>query len=156
MTKPVEKPAPPENQAPLDWGTPAQLLRQLGLMAIVLVCWGLVLGVILAPQPGPLIPDIPVGQELTWEKHVYPILQRHCVLCHGAAGGLALTSYERALAGGASGPAIVPGDAANSLLYRLLLGPADGVPAMPLGQPLLPQETTDLIGAWINQLSAAP
>ena len=132
VTKPMEEHAQPEKQAPLDWGTPAQLVRQLGLIALVLACWGLVLGVILAPQPGLPIADIPAGQQLTWDEHVYPIMQRNCVLCHGASGGLALTSYERALAGSASGPAIVPGDAANSLLYKLLLGPAEGLPAMPL------------------------
>ena len=145
-----------EGQAPLAWGTPAQLFRQLGLMAAILAGWGLVLGVILAPQPGPAIADIAAGQQLTWEEHIYPIMQRHCLLCHGAAGGLALSSYERALAGGVNGAVIVPGDAANSLLYRLLLGPAEGLPAMPLGQPPLPQETIDLVGAWIDQLPAAP
>ena len=35
-------------------------------------------------------------------------------------------------------------------------GPAEGLPAMPLGQPQLPTGTITLIGDWINQLSATP
>jgi hypothetical protein len=41
--------------------------------------------------------------------------------CHGAAasGGLNLSTYADAMQGGSSGPAIVPGDSANSLLVTV-------------------------------------
>ena len=43
---------------------------------------------------------------------VAPIFERHCVSCHHgekAKGGLVLGDADHALAGGESGPAIVPG-----------------------------------------------
>jgi mono/diheme cytochrome c family protein len=46
------------------------------------------------------------------------LFQAKCATCHGAGalGGLNLSTYSDALKGGASGPLIIPGDSANSLL----------------------------------------
>ena len=52
---------------------------------------------------------------------IEPLLTAKCVSCHGPGkqeGGLRLESLPAALEGGDSGPAIVPGDAARSLLVR--------------------------------------
>jgi len=68
---------------------------------------------------------------------------------------LSLASYEQALRGGRNGPAIIPGNAEGSLLYRTLLGPVDGIPQMPLGQAQLSSEEIGLIRGWINQLPTA-
>ena len=144
-----------KEKQPLTWGSVKQIRQQVGILLTVVACWGLVLGVIMAPQPQDDLPAVVAGEALTWDQHIYPIMQRHCTLCHGASGGLSLATYESALAGGVNGPAIIPGDAENSLLYVLLLGPAQGIPAMPLGQATLPQATIDLIGQWIDQLPAA-
>ncbi len=56
-----------------------------------------------------------------FEKDVRPLLKAKCVSCHGPdkqEGGLRLDSLQSALKGGDSGPAIVPGDAAKSLLVK--------------------------------------
>lgn len=54
-------------------------------------------------------------------KQVAPLLARHCLECHNSSdpkGGLDLTRAEGLAAGGDSGSAIVPGDAAASLLWQ--------------------------------------
>jgi len=54
-----------------------------------------------------------------FEKEIRPILANRCQECHGATkqkGGLRLDSQGFALAGGNSGPAVVPGKPAESLL----------------------------------------
>lgn len=63
---------------------------------------------------------IPAGP-LTWNDTIGPILEAKCTTCHGegAMGGLNLTTYESAMTGGASGPAIVPGDSQGSLLVQI-------------------------------------
>jgi len=54
----------------------------------------------------------------TWNNSVGAMLEAECSLCHGDAGGLDLSTWLGALSGGDSGPAILPGDAANSILVR--------------------------------------
>jgi cytochrome b subunit of formate dehydrogenase len=54
----------------------------------------------------------------TWDSAVGAVFQAQCGACHGSFGGLNLSTYADALKGGASGVAIVPGDAVNSLLVQ--------------------------------------
>lgn len=136
------------------WGTPRQIGRQLGWALLGAALWAMLLGILVAPRGGE-ITSVSPGEALTWDGQIYPLLQRHCVLCHGNSGGLSLASYEQALRGGRNGPSIVPGNAEASLLYRTLLGPADGIPQMPLGQAQLSPEEIGFIRDWINQLPAA-
>lgn len=71
-----------------------------------------------------------------------------CVACHGGAkpaGGLNLTSRDGALAGGKSGPALSPGNAQSSSIYRMA---AAG--KMPPGSPLSKGEVASLEG-WIEK-----
>ena len=54
-------------------------------------------------------------------RDVRPILEARCVSCHGPKkqrGDLRLDRKAAALKGGESGPVIVPGKSANSLLLR--------------------------------------
>lgn len=56
-----------------------------------------------------------------FEQHVRPLLAGKCVKCHGPdkqEGGLRLDSLAAMLAGGDSGPAVVPGEVAESLLVE--------------------------------------
>ncbi len=81
---------------------------------------------------------------------IRPIMERTCWNCHSEkvkSSGLDLSSREGALAGGSRGPAIVPGNAEASRLYRQLVG-IEG-PAMPLGGPLTAAEI-DAVKNWIN------
>ena len=53
-----------------------------------------------------------------FETEIRPLLAEQCFQCHGAAletpfGGLRLDSRDGLLAGGDSGPAVVPGDPAR-------------------------------------------
>src|SRR5437763_14233022 len=68
----------------------------------------------------------------TPDKEVLPILQR-CYQCHGETlqmSKLDLRTRAAMLKGGASGPAIVPGDSAASLLYKRVTGQQQ--PIMPM------------------------
>jgi formate dehydrogenase gamma subunit len=55
---------------------------------------------------------------LTWDSSISALVQAECASCHGAGalGGLNLSTYSDTMRGGASGPVIIPGDGANSLL----------------------------------------
>jgi hypothetical protein len=85
------------------------------------------------------------------DQVVHGILQKNCLACHGAAtsGGLDLRTRETALKGGTRGPALVPGQADNSLLYRAIR--QDGELAMPPGRAKLPSKEVDAIRAWIER-----
>src|SRR6056297_1918272 len=54
-----------------------------------------------------------------FEKEVRPLLIKHCYDCHSAesdiSGGLGLDSRHAILAGGDTGPALVPGEPEKSL-----------------------------------------
>jgi mono/diheme cytochrome c family protein len=57
---------------------------------------------------------------LTWADTFGPAFDQLCSDCHGGnrrLGGLSLATYEAAVAGGVSGPGIVPGDPEASALY---------------------------------------
>src|SRR5688572_4010971 len=58
-----------------------------------------------------------------FEEQVRPILATKCLKCHGdekQKGGLRLDSSEALLAGGDSGPAVMPGKPADSLLIEAI------------------------------------
>jgi hypothetical protein len=65
--------------------------------------------------------ETPAADSDFFEKKIRPVLVEHCYKCHGngkAKGGLSLASRDALLKGGDSGPALVPGDAAKSLLLQ--------------------------------------
>ena len=57
-----------------------------------------------------------------FDKNVRPVLVNHCSTCHSAetkpAGGLRVDDRNGLLTGGNSGPAVVPGKPAESLLLK--------------------------------------
>lgn len=62
-----------------------------------------------------------LGLTLVTEADVLPILQARCVACHGKSeqrGGLDLRTQAARLAGGESGPALVPGKPDESLIIQ--------------------------------------
>jgi hypothetical protein len=76
------------------------------------------------------------------------LLARHCLECHDEAsksGGLNLSRRESAFAGGDSGNVIVPGEAAESLLWQYVESDE-----MPRDRPLLSRQEKDLLRAWIE------
>src|SRR5262249_38807266 len=90
-----------------------------------------------------------------FKQKVAPIFERNCAMCHGASvqrSGLDLRGEEAILKGGARGPAVVPGNAEKSLLYRLITRREE--PAMPLGMDKLGEADVAVIAQWINGLTA--
>jgi nitrate/TMAO reductase-like tetraheme cytochrome c subunit len=79
--------------------------------------------------------------DLTWNDLVAPILEARCTACHGGTAGLYLESYEGLMDGGNLGPAIIPGNAEESLLVVL----------QQRGHPnSLASRELDWIVQWIN------
>lgn len=78
------------------------------------------------------------------------ILKSHCVACHGQSGmsDLDLRTREGLLQGGKRGSALVPGDAAASMLSRAVRH--EGELAMPLQSPPLPARDIGVLEDWIN------
>jgi cytochrome b subunit of formate dehydrogenase len=70
------------------------------------------------PTPKP-DPNRPVGAD-TWEGFYQALFRNRCDTCHGntKVGGLTLRTYQDALKGGKSGPAIIPGDPDQSFLVQ--------------------------------------
>ena len=95
-----------------------------------------------APAPPPASPEF-------FETRVRPILANNCYGCHtnSALGGLRVDSREALLKGGVSGPSLVPGDPAKSLLITAVL--QTGELKMPKGSKLKSEEIDDLT-AWVK------
>ncbi len=78
-----------------------------------------------APAPAAVTPP-PAGgpPAVTFEQHIRPIFKAFCFDCHGAEaehkGQLDLRLRRLIVKGGESGPAIVPGDTAASLILEKL------------------------------------
>src|SRR5262245_14946761 len=74
-----------------------------------------------------------------FNRDVKPVLAQHCVGCHGPEkqrASLRLDTAAALLEGGNSGPAVVPGKSADSLLLKAVTA-AEGVKAMPPKGPRL-------------------
>jgi hypothetical protein len=88
-------------------------------------------------------------QSAFFEAKIRPIFVEHCWKCHtdDEQGNLRLDSRDSALAGGDSGPALVPGDAAASLLVKAVryADPAYQMP--PSGK--LPAAAVAAIEEWV-------
>ena len=66
-------------------------------------------------------PSITPAQVDFFEQRIRPFLANDCYECNGAKkqkGGLRVDSRDGLRQGGDSGPAVVPGDAAGSLLIQ--------------------------------------
>jgi hypothetical protein len=94
-----------------------------------------------------------LAQTQVSEKEVLPILEKKCFQCHGEAlkmANLDLRSREAMLKGGDKGPALAPGHAADSLLYKRITGAEQ--PKMPMAPlPGLEASEIALLKDWIDQ-----
>lgn len=90
------------------------------------------------------------AEPLTFEKHVRPILKAQCFHCHGEDGeaknGLDVRLARFIQKGGESGPAIIPGKAAESHLLQLVKKGE-----MPKGKAKLKDKEIAIIEQWISQ-----
>ena len=78
------------------------------------------------------------------------VLLQNCAGCHGQAqvSGLDLRTRDGLLRGGSRGPAVLPGDAEGSLLYRAVLQAGDL--SMPPESDPLPAESVTVLKRWID------
>ena len=92
------------------------------------------------------------NEPINFTDHIRPIMERACWNCHGEAAQLSdldLSSRDGALEGGTKGPAIVPGRAEDSLLFRMVAGLDQ--PSMPMtGDPLSDTELA-AVRTWIDE-----
>ena len=96
------------------------------------------------------------GDDAQFRDQVAPILEQHCLRCHDGTkpkGGLALGEPKHLLAGGESGPAIVAGKPAESLLLEYISGDK---PEMPKDAPPLSAAQVTAIEKWIAAGAAWP
>src|SRR5262249_51246023 len=80
----------------------------------------------------------------------YSILQKNCMMCHGAAktSGLDLRTVESALVGGDHGKVIMPFEPDESRLLKLVSHEA--APSMPPGNRRLSNEDIETLRNWIE------
>ncbi len=87
--------------------------------------------------------------DVLFERDIRPIFKEHCWHCHGeeaeVEGNLDLRLAHFMLAGGDSGPALVAGDHADSLVYQRI---ADG--DMPPGEIKVSADQQQLLARWID------
>lgn len=87
-----------------------------------------------------------------WTQKIQPLLDMHCVKCHGPLeqnGDLNLDTPEAVARGGSGGKAVVPGAPENSPLYQYLAPDSD--PHMPPEKQLTEGQRSD-VSEWILAL----
>ncbi len=91
------------------------------------------------------------NEPINFTDHIRPIMERACWNCHGEAAQLSdldLSSREGALEGGTKGPAIVPGRAEDSRLFRMVAGLDQ--PFMPMSGDALSDAELAAVRTWID------
>lgn len=101
-----------------------------------------------------------VGAEVEYLRDVKPLLQARCYACHGSLkqeGGLRLDTAASILQGGESGPAVVAGEAAGSLLVQRVAtaDPDDRMPPEHEGELFKPAEV-EVLRRWIAAGAVGP
>lgn len=95
------------------------------------------------------------GETTFYQDRVGPLMERHCVICHGPEkqkGRLRLDSFEWMMKGGVSGEVVRPGDLKGSELFRRITLPATDEEVMPGdGKPLLSPAEIRNLELWILQ-----
>jgi cytochrome c553 len=110
-----------------------------------------------AAAPAIPVPPRPVALkpgDVSFASDVVPVLLDQCANCHGERdpeSNLQMTSLESLVKGGRTGPAIVPGKAADSLLVKKIRGVGIEGQRMPLGKPPLSADQIAMIAKWIDQ-----
>ncbi|RLS76513.1 MAG: DUF1553 domain-containing protein [Planctomycetota bacterium] len=129
------------------------------MFAVLEEAWGA------KPAPAPAAREAagtPAGEAAlaAYEKTIKPLLAARCQACHGALkqeSGLRLDTAVSLRAGGESGPALVTGDSAASLILARVSDPDPATRMPPEGEaePLGSAEVAAL-AAWIDAGAPAP
>jgi Protein of unknown function (DUF1549)/Protein of unknown function (DUF1553)/Planctomycete cytochrome C len=95
----------------------------------------------------------PAGHPIRFGRDIKPIFDGSCIRCHGHGrhkGGFRMDSRQTFLKGGDAGPAVVPGNSAQSFLIGLVSG-LDADEVMPRKGSRLTVAQIALLRAWIDQ-----
>lgn len=108
-----------------------------------------------APAFDPNRLPAPTTGSIDFAREIKPLLDAHCVKCHGpekAKNGFRLDTRAHALAGGDHGVDIIPGESALSPLVHFVAGlvPDIEMPPKGKGEPLTMAQV-GLLRAWIDQ-----
>lgn len=109
--------------------------------------------VLIAGLTGFLITSSGFADEIHFETDIRPLLQQHCVKCHGPdmqKSGLRLDAKSFAFRGGDGGVVIVPGKSAESELLRRVTSMDEDQKMPPNGPPLSVAEIAQLT-SWLDQ-----
>ncbi len=93
-----------------------------------------------------------------FRRDVEPLLAKRCAPCHNAAlsqNGVRFDDRDAALAGGYSGPVIIPGKPEESKVIQRVTSTKNGFRMPPAGPPLTPAEIA-VLRAWIQNGAAWP
>ena len=120
--------------------------------SLVSSLFGLTLALTAAGTPGAQAPAASGARRtVDFATDIHPILEAKCLGCHGEKlqlSKLDLRTRESAIDGGAHGPALVPGKAEQSRLYRHVAGLEE--PAMPMRGEALTAAEIDTLKRWID------
>ena len=97
-------------------------------------------------------------RKVDYTEDIQPLLAARCVKCHGTdkqSADLRLDTRTATLKGGQSGPAVIVGKSAESLLVVAASQLDDGLAMPPEGEPLSAAEV-GLLRAWIDQGAKGP
>ena len=92
------------------------------------------------------------GSRIEFETEVWPILETHCMVCHGEKqtySNLRLDSPAAIRRGGELGEVLVPGDPESSEIYRRSALPPDDLDFMPVDNEPLNEEELERLRNWI-------
>src|SRR5438128_6897281 len=94
------------------------------------------------------------NRKVDFAKDIQPILSKTCYECHGPEkqkAGLRLDQKSAALKGGDTGPLLISGKSAESLLIQVVTGAKEEIARMPKKKNPLTDEQINLLRAWIDQ-----
>ncbi len=106
----------------------------------------------LTPEQRAKLPP-PATGTVDFKRDIQPIVEKSCVKCHGRGrdkGGFVFETRETLLKGGDTGPAVIEGNSAESLLIELVSG-LDPDNVMPAKGTKLTSHEVGLMRAWIDQ-----
>jgi len=106
-----------------------------------------------------LAPFTQAGEPVDFERQIRPLLTARCTECHGAEkqeSGLQLDQGSLLLTGGNSGPAVVPGKSAESLLVEAISGGGELISKMPPEGERLSEAEVTLVKRWIDEGAKVP
>jgi len=132
-------------------------MRHTGKRAATL--FGLLLASFFTSSHAADTPDLSKDGLDFFEKKIRPVLVDRCYKCHSAEsgkskGGLLVDSREGLLKGGATGPAVVPGDPEKSLLIRAIRYKEEELEMPPMDR-LTPEMIADF-EKWIKAGASDP